>query len=158
MIIMDWFLKINKEESPAGNNLYSIFAYLSIEGDSTDKILNIHQFFNLIVNDGVLPLFTCSCGDFECGGQFVEIEKIAEGFQLSKLFDRNNNFMRTLDFKLSWDDMIIIGNEIIEAISEIDHKYPDVSICNGTMGDDLKESMNVFREKIDEYIILRDKE
>ena len=156
--MMDWSLKIDKVESPAGNNLYSIFAYLCIEGDNTDKILNIHQFYNLIENDGVLPLFTCSCGDFECGGQFVEIEKYDEGFQLRKLFDRNNNFIKTLDFKLTWDDMIIIGNEIIETISEIEHKNSDIKICNGTMGDDLKESMNVFREKIDEYIILREKE
>lgn len=38
-----------------------------------DEVFVIDEFFNSLAKQGEVPMYTCSCGNFECGGFYINV-------------------------------------------------------------------------------------
>ncbi len=153
-----WVKKVNQfklefdyNESPASNNAISVFISVEFDQIKMKDILDIDEFFHSIETKGIIPLFTCDCGVFGCGGYYVEVISEDEGliFKNSyKPFEKpeSNAILENFEFHVSWEDVIFLGNQIIDVLEEIKGKWPEHIIFSGTLGVvNLSERSNVYK-------------
>jgi len=71
-------LALTHEDSPAANDAIGVYATLTLNYAPLTYVLDIDQFFEAIAltswSPVRLPLFTCICGVFGCGGYYVDVE------------------------------------------------------------------------------------
>lgn len=148
----EWKLSFNYEESPADSKLISLFTEVEFEDVKMKGILDCDVLFLAIQESGLLPLFTCSCGTFFCGGYYVEVLHINDGLILRNTYKpvqnpTDSDILEVFEYELSWEDLYIIASEVYYKLIEIKDNYPGCEICFGTFGEGILN-------KIDGYGVL----
>src|SRR5918911_3209724 len=57
-----------------------LYASAVVNGQELPEVLDIDVFFEALAGTGVLPLFTCTCGVFGCGGYYIGVARTAEAW------------------------------------------------------------------------------
>jgi hypothetical protein len=60
-------------------------------------------------------------------------------------FDKNKP-KEVFEFKLSWEDVLFIANQLIDVINEIKSKKPGFEIYSGTIGVDISEKTAQYEQ------------
>lgn len=149
--MLSWKLSFTDEESPAGDNLISLFIEVEFEKKRMRDILNIDGLFAAIKSEGYKPLFTCSCGVFSCGGYYVFVTHLADGATLKNAYKpvnepREQNLIEQFEYELSWKDFYFIASEVYERLCDLKSQYPKREICAGTFGPDLSNRLSEYGE------------
>ena len=135
-----WKVSFSSEESPASNNLVSLFTKVEFEKELMPDIVDIDVLFSMAKGDeGYIPLFTCVCGSFGCGGYYIKVKHIDEGLILQNSYHPVNNpsedkLITPFEHEISWEDLYFILSEVIEYCLHLKKKYPNCGICSGTYG------------------------
>lgn len=146
-----WKLSFKDEESPAGDNLISLFIEVEFEEKIMQDILNVDGLFEAIKCEGFQPLFTCLCGDFSCGGYYVHVTHFADGAILQNAYKaigepREDDMIQQFEYELTWEDFYLIASEVYGRLCDLKNIYPNCEICVGTFGPDLSNRLSEYEE------------
>ena len=64
-----------EEETDYGEPALGLYASAVVNGQELPEVLDIDVFFEALTGSGPLPLFTCTCGVFGCGGYYVGVAR-----------------------------------------------------------------------------------
>lgn len=77
--------------SPAFNeNVVSICIDMYINNKRISNNLDIDKVFNTLDQEGLLPLFTCGCGCFGCGGNYIGVSLKSDSMKLKNSYSPND--------------------------------------------------------------------
>lgn len=136
-------------ELEQGNPLDSsaIFIQVNINGKDLPKILNIEKFFALKERDGLVPLFTCGCGDFGCGGYYVDVSRTDTALILRNSYHRfNRSLQSAFEYHLDWKEVKGIAEEIIAYLQKLQELNPQIFVTNAYVGSNLTERLPDYRK------------
>ena len=133
---------INHDESTVSNGSIAVMIKVIINGKEMPGILNIDNFFESIRKRGMHPLFTCTCGTFECGGYYIFVDYSKSIMVLKNSYGPTNNpaeskKIDTFEYHIPWEDVIKAGCKIIQFLLEIHNKRHNYRIYSGTFGVDI---------------------
>lgn len=105
--VVDWRLRLYINENKLGE----------------DEVFVVEEFFKSLLNPGVYPLFTCTCGIFGCGGYYVEV--IHEAERVIWLTEQSPFDDRTIEssnkFIFSWDQIIEFSRDLIQKFEDLEN-------------------------------------
>ena len=141
-----WNLDFSSDESPAGNNLIAICVKVTLENMNMPDILEIDGLFEAIQSEGKKPVFTCGCGNFGCGGYYIEVIHTQDGVRLINGYEPLNQDILKHKFEkyLSWKDIYMILDEVLAYLSELGKKHRGYEFCSGTYGPNLLEEIDSY--------------
>lgn len=130
-------LEFEFEESPASDTAIALYISVCFHGVTMKHILDVEEFFNSLEQPGFNPLFTCSCGNFGCGGYYIEVIHKNTGLILKNSYNPleapgQSSMIERFEFMFSWQDVIFMGKQIQGILLEISQKWPGYSIYSGT--------------------------
>lgn len=83
-----------------------------------DEVFVPDIFFDILENEGKFPMFTCTCGIFECGGYYVEVyhhkEEVTWITEKEYIEDDSKS-----KFLFSWENIISVADILIQRLDEI---------------------------------------
>jgi hypothetical protein len=103
-------IKIAIEQDHVGTG--ALFVEVCINGNDMPGILNVEAFFTIKETNGLVPLFTCGCGDFDCDGSFVDAICTDTALLLRNSYHRNHSLQSTFEYQLDWPQVEGIAQEI----------------------------------------------
>ena len=154
--MLNWKLSFEHNESVAADKLISLFVEVEFEGHKMKDILNIEGLFSVFREQGYIPMFTCACGTFWCGGYYVKIEHLADGIVLKNGYKpvekpTENDVIQRFEYTLTWENLFIIANEILNKLIWLKHTYPDYDVCSGTFGEGLLNRLDNYAAFLKEF-------
>lgn len=142
-------LTIRYEESPASNNGIGIWVQVAAGEYVFPDILDIDAFFCAIETGerGLVPLFTCSCGSFGCGGYYIASEPHADGWVWANHYHPlEETLIRETRHLVAWADVRRAVGELVATLDEIQHAHPQAELFSGTYGLDLSTRIAGYEE------------
>ena len=126
---------------------YSLGA--QINGNDLPGILNVDAFFAIEQKNELFPLFTCGCGDFDCGGYYVNVSCTDTALILRNGYHRFNQFLESeFEYQLDWPQVRYIAEEILTYLQKIHKRNPEAYITSGYGGENLIDSMPDFHQSL----------
>ena len=138
-----------------GHDLILFAAYVTVDGHAIAEgrgarrdILDIEAFFAAWNAAGLVPLFTCTCGSFGCGGYYVGVSSDARAWVLRDWYGaldkvRHDRF----EYRIPWEQVRYTATQIVEAISALREDAPLPIRC-GFAGTDLAPRVDAYRQQI----------
>lgn len=150
-------IQIECDTSPAySQKTISVYTTMVLDGAELEN-LDIAEFFQVLGTSGRVPLFTCGCGDFECGGFNVEVLATPEAWIRRIPFDREQKLPDTIpenpdapwfgyvsdlrrraiqvvEYCLSWKSVQEVASKLITSLLSIRDEHPHAAIICGTLG------------------------
>lgn len=125
----------------------AIFVRFQINGDDLPGILNIEAFFAINQENEFVPLFTCGCGDFGCGGYYVSISYTDTALILQNSYHRFNHYLESeFEYQLDWQQVRNIAEEIITYLEKIQARNSKTIVTSGYGPINLIEYIPDFRQ------------
>ncbi|HEY6285487.1 MAG TPA: hypothetical protein VIX20_07485 [Ktedonobacteraceae bacterium] len=133
-----------KHESIDGE---AMFVVVQINGNDMPGILNVEAFFAIKQENELVPLFTCGCGDFGCGGYYVNISCNETGLILRNCHHRYiYSLPSEFEYQLEWQQVRSIAEEIITYLEKIQKRNPKAYVTTGYGGENLIDYLTDFRQ------------
>ena len=150
-----WKLSFNYEESVAASELISLFIEVEIKEVKMEDILDVDVLFLAIQEQGCLPLFTCSCGNFSCGGYYLKVLHQESGIIFSDRYKPVDNpseedLIEPFECELSWKELYLVANEVYDKLIEISKSYPGYEIGCGAFGEDVFNKIERYKLLLNE--------
>ena len=125
----------------------AMFVGVQINGNDMPGILNVEAFFAIKKDHERVPLFTCGCGDFDCGGYYVDVSCTDTAFILCNSYHRFNQSLESkFEYQLDWQQVGDIAEEILTYLEKIDERNPRAFITTGYFQDNLIDHLTDFRQ------------
>ncbi len=125
----------------------ALFIQVSINDNNLPGILDVERFFAIKQQDGLVPLFTCGCGDFGCGGYYVNVSCADTALILHNGYHR---FNRSLEFEfeyhLDWQQVRDTAEEILSYLQKIQERNPLAYVTRGHIGENLLDHLPHYRK------------
>ena len=136
-------ITIKQEGSDGG----AMFVGVQINGNDMPGILNTEAFFAIKKDNKRVPLFTCGCGIFDCGGCYVNISCTDTAFILRNSYHRFNQTLESeFEYQLDWQQVRDIAGEILTYLEKIHERNPGVFITTGYFQDNLINHLTDYRQ------------
>ena len=133
-----------KHESIDGG---AIFIRVQINDNKLPGILNVEAFFAIKQENELVPLFTCGCGDFGCGGYYVNVSCTETAFILRNGYHRFNQTLESeFEYHLDWQQVRSIAEEILTYLEKIHERNPGAFITTGYSQDNLIDHLIDYRQ------------
>jgi hypothetical protein len=138
-------IKINIEQESVDDG--AIFIRVKINDNDLPGILNVEAFFAIKQENELVPLFTCGCGDFGCGGYYVNVSCADTALILRNSYHHFNQSLQSeLDYKLDWQQVRNIAEEILTYLEKIREGKPKAYVTSGYGGENLINRLPNFRK------------
>ncbi|MOA09204.1 hypothetical protein D3C78_1290180 [compost metagenome] len=100
---------------------WRILLYINGSKLDEDEVFVVEEFFKSILNPGIYPLFTCTCGIFGCGGYYVEVihefESVIWLTEQSPFDDRT--VKSSNKFIFSWEQILNFSEELLQKFEKL---------------------------------------
>ncbi|MBV9689605.1 MAG: hypothetical protein JO202_07825 [Ktedonobacteraceae bacterium] len=123
------------------------FIEVLINGNEMPKVLDVETFFAIKQLNGLVPLFTCGCGEFGCGGYYVDVSCTDSALILRNSYHRLNRSLQSeFEYHLDWQQVRGIAQEILTYLEKMRERDPQayVRTCEG--GNNLLDLIPEFRK------------
>ncbi|MEK3786894.1 hypothetical protein [Paenibacillus sp. FSL K6-1230] len=97
---------------------WRLLLYINENKLDEDEVFVVEEFFKSLLNPGIYPLFTCTCGIFGCGGYYVEV--IHEADRIIWLTEQSPFNDQTIE---SSNKFIFLWAQIFEFSRELIQKF-----------------------------------
>jgi len=120
------------------------------------EVLDVEALFRSLREPGRLPLFTCTCGIFGCGGCWIDAVHTEHAWMLRNAYDPTDadaeraELVEEFAFAVPWDNVRTVAATIDAALERIRARHPGQSISNGFYGnrlDDVRLEPNTAAER-----------
>lgn len=116
----------------------AMFISVYINGSIMPNILDVEAFFAIKQQNGLVPLFTCGCGDFDCGGYYVNVSCTDTALVLHNSYHRFNRTLQSqFQYHLDWQEVRGVAEEILVYLQEIHKRNPQAYVTTGHGGENL---------------------
>ena len=127
----------------------AIFIGVQINGNDLPGILNVEAFFAIEQQNELVPLFTCGCGIFDCGGYYVNVSCTDTAFILRNGYHRFNQTLESeFEYHLDWQQVRNVAEEILTYLQKIHERNPGAYITSGYGGENLIDRMPDFHQSL----------
>jgi len=131
-----------KQEDSDGE---AMFVGVQINGKEMPGILHVEAFFAIKQENELVPLFTCGCGIFDCGGYFVNVSCTDTAFILRNGYHRFHQTLESeFEYQLDWQQVRSIAEEILTYLEKIQERNPGAFITTGYFQDNLIDHLTDF--------------
>ena len=138
-------IKITIEQESADDG--AILIGVQINGNDLPGILNAEAFFAIEQENELVPLFTCGCGDFGCGGYYVNVYCTDTAVILRNGYNRFNQSLESeFEYHLDWQQVRDIAEEILTYLEKIHDRNPGAYVTSGYGGENLINRLPKFRK------------
>ena len=138
-------ITIEQESADEG----ATFIQVHINGNAFRGILNVEAFFAIKQSSGLVPLFTCGCGDFGCGGYYVDVSCTDAALILHNSYHRFNRSLQSeFDYFLDWQQVRGIAQEILTYLEKIHERNPRAYVTTGYVGGNLLDHLPDYRKSL----------
>jgi len=149
-------LNFSYEESVGDSTLISFYIKVNFKDKDMQKIVDVDGLFSVINKQGFLPLFTCDCGNFSCGGYYIKVIHLEDGILFDNSYKPVNEpdetqLIETFEYKLSWIDLYNIASAVYAQINLINNKYPGFNICSGAYSDIVLKNIDEYQRLLKEF-------
>ncbi len=125
----------------------ALFIQVRINDNDLPGILNIEAFFVIKESNGLVPLFTCGCGDFECGGFYVNISCTDTALILQNSYHRVNRSLQSeFEYHLDWQQVSTMAQEIFIYLQKLHMRDPQAYVTTGYSGENLLNRLPDYRK------------
>jgi hypothetical protein len=120
----------------------ALFIGVRINGDDMPGILNVEAFFTIKEANGLVPLFTCGCGDFDCGGFYVGVTCTDVALVLHNSYHRGNRSLQlAFEYHLDWQQVKGIAQEIFSYLQKIYERDSQAYVTLGYTGENVLDRL-----------------
>ncbi len=138
-------IKIAIEQEQVDNS--ALFIQVLINDNDLPGILNIEAFFVIKESNGLVPLFTCGCGDFDCDGSYVNISCTDTELILQNSYHRfNRSLQSAFEYHLDWQQVSTIAQEIFIYLQKLHERNPQAYVTTGYGGENLLNRLPGYRK------------
>ncbi|MHB8597250.1 MAG: hypothetical protein ACYDER_10605 [Ktedonobacteraceae bacterium] len=138
-------IKIVIEQEQVDNG--ALFIQGRINDTDLPGIFNVEAFFAIKESKGLVPLFTCGCGIFGCGGYFVNISCTDTALILQNSYHRfNRSLQAEFEYHLDWQQVSNIAQEIFSYLQKLYERNPQAYVTTGYGGENLLNHLPDFRK------------
>jgi hypothetical protein len=131
-----------EQEHPDGD---ALFIQVRINGDDVPACLDIEAFFTLKEASGLVPLFTCGCGVFGCGGYYVGVSCTDEALILRNSYHRGNRSLQAaFEYHLDWQQVSGIAQEIYSYLQKMHERNSQAYVTLGYGGENLLDRLPAY--------------
>ena len=136
-------ITIKQEDS----NGEAIFVGVQINCNDLPGILNVVAFFAIKQENELVPLFTCGCGVFDCGGYYVNVFCTDTALILRNSYHRFHQTLESeFEYKLDWHQVRSIAEEILTYLEKLHERNPGAFITTGYFQDNLIDHLTDYRQ------------
>ena len=133
-----------KQEDSDGE---AMFVSVQINGKDMPGILNVGAFFSIKKNHERVPLFTCGCGVFDCGGYYVNVFCTDTVLILRNSYHRFHQTLESeFEYQLDWQQVRSIAEEILTYLEKLHERNPGAFITTGYFQDNLIDHLTDYRQ------------
>ncbi len=125
-----------------------------INGGAWPKKLDVDVFFDALTRDGRLPLFTCGCGVFECGGYYVDVSRTRAGWTWRNRYAPNNpehadhaTILEPIEVHFSWANVRAAAGTLLAALQTLRHDTPTARLTTSISSGDLSSHLARYDEQ-----------
>jgi hypothetical protein len=127
----------------------ALFVMVRINGNALRGILNVDEFFSIKEREGLVPLFTCGCGDFGCGGYFVDVTCSDTALILRNAYHRFTRALQAeFEYHLGWRHVREIAEEILAYLQDIQEHDANATVTSGYVGVNLIERLPEYQNSL----------
>lgn len=124
----------------------ALFIEVCINGDDLPGILNVDAFFTIKEASGLIPLFTCGCGDFDCNGFYVDVVCTDIALILRNNYHRGNRSLQSVfEYQLDWQQVKGIAQEIFSYLQKIQEHDSQAYVTLGYTGENMLDRLPDYR-------------
>jgi hypothetical protein len=125
----------------------ALFIQVRINDHDLPRILNVEAFFVIKESNGLVPLFTCGCGIFGCGGYYVNVSCTDTALILQNSYHRfNRSLQSAFEYHLDWQQVSTIAQEILIYLQKLQERNPHAYVTTGYGGENLLNRLPDFRK------------
>lgn len=125
----------------------AIFIRVTINDNDLPGILNVEAFFAIKQENELVPLFTCGCGDFGCGGYYVNVSCTEIALILRNSYHRFNQSLQSeFEYHLDWQQVRNIAEEILISLEKKHQGNPKAYVTSGYGRENLINRLPKFRK------------
>lgn len=125
----------------------AMFIGVQINDNDLPGILNVDKFFAIKQQNELVPLFTCGCGDFDCGGYYVNVSCTDIALILRNSYHRFNQSLESeFEYHLDRQQTRDIAEEIVSHLEKIHEENPRAYVTSGYGGENLINCLPKFRK------------
>lgn len=151
-------IEVSGLESEARVGSLSIHAGLFVNEGKIGENFDVHQVFVTLGKSGMLPLFTCACGHFGCGGGYVDViwgRRIISLKNLYKPYDVPSKTAESLaeqfEHAISRDTWGELLQNLLDELSALVNKKSLTNLTIGASGINLCENLELYKSKLNQF-------
>ncbi len=127
----------------------ALFIQVYINGNDLPGILNVEEFFAVKQQNGFVPLFTCGCGDFDCGGYYTNVSCTDAALILRNGYHCfNRSLQAEFEYHLDWQQVRGIAEEILTFLQKLHARNPRAYVTTGYTGENLIDRIPDYRKSL----------
>ena len=131
-------LKIARFQYDIRHQLRWIEVYITVQVNDHElpHILDFAVFTKAIQAGGRHPLFTCGCGNFGCGGYYVDIEVVEQSWNMINRYSPvgENEILEAFKYQIPWIQVRDVYRYLLEKIRLLHNGEPALPIHWGVLG------------------------
>jgi hypothetical protein len=137
-------MKIVIEQDHVGTG--ALFIEVCINGDDMPGILDVEAFLTIKEAKGLVPLFTCGCGDFDCDGSYVDVDCTDAALILRNSYHHGNRSLQSaFAYHLDWPQVKGVAQEIFSYLQKIHERDSQAYVTHGYTGENLLDRLPIYR-------------
>jgi hypothetical protein len=130
-----------------------LYASAVVNGQDWPEVLDIDVFFLALTGTGVLPLFTCTCGVFGCGGYYIGVACTAEAWIWRNRYspDDTPNPAHVIDvgeLLFAWPRVRPVAADLLATLQTLQRDTPGVRLMAASTGIDLRDRLAYYEEQV----------
>lgn len=133
-----------------------LHAIARVNGLALPDILDVDAFFEALTDRGRLPLFTCECGDFGCGGAYVDISGTDAEWIWGNRYAPSDPERAALMYAdqccFSWTNARSVAIELLALLHPLHRERPQALLMSAQLGVDLSARLPHYEAQIMEIM------
>jgi hypothetical protein len=110
-----------------------LYAAAVVNGQELPEVLDIDVFFGALTGTGVLPLFTCTCGVFGCGGYYIGVAHTADAWIWRNRYPPDDapnpaHVMEVGELRFAWPQVRAVATDLLATLHGLQRDKPGVRL------------------------------
>ncbi len=142
-----------EEETGHGEPALGLYASAVVNGQELPHVLDIDVFFEALTGSGPLPLFTCTCGVFGCGGYYIGVAYGDNAWIWRNRYapdDEPNpgHIMEVGELRFAWPEVRAMAMDLLTTLRALQRDKPGVRLMVAYTGVDLRGRLDHYAEQV----------
>ncbi len=130
-----------------------LYATAGVNGQDLPEVLDIDAFFEALTGSGPLPLFTCTCGAFGCGGYYIGVAHGEDAWIWRNRYppedDPNPAHVTEVgELRFAWTEVRAVATDLLATLHTLQRDKPGVRLMAASTGIDLRDRLGHYEEQV----------